>query len=126
MTTLLDPSSASRLAKLCGMFGSTHEGERAVAAAKADALVRALGLTWHDVIAVPTPATPIVMQWTSSAPSPRADWQRVAAFCQARFAQLSSREREFVRSMHVWRGEPTEKQWTWLTNIYARLHCGVG
>src|SRR5262245_25791951 len=46
----LDPSTAQRLAKLCGMFGSNHDGERAAAAAKADALVRGLGLTWPQIL----------------------------------------------------------------------------
>jgi hypothetical protein len=41
---------AQRLAKLCGMFGSDHAGERATAALKADRLVRDQGLTWPDVI----------------------------------------------------------------------------
>ena len=46
----LDPTLAERLAKLCGMFGSDHAGERAAAAAKADALLRSHGLTWFDVL----------------------------------------------------------------------------
>jgi hypothetical protein len=46
-----------RLAKLCGMFGSAHAGERAAAAAKADQLVRNLGLTWFDVPSVTRAAT---------------------------------------------------------------------
>lgn len=50
MTALLDPNIADRLAKLCGMFGSDHDGERASAAAMADKLVRALGLTWSEII----------------------------------------------------------------------------
>jgi hypothetical protein len=50
---LLDPHSADRLRKLCGMLGSDHDGERAAAARAADKLVRGLGLTWHQVIAPP-------------------------------------------------------------------------
>jgi hypothetical protein len=44
---------AKRLAKLCGMFGSEHIGERAAAAAAADRLVREQGLSWVDVIRGP-------------------------------------------------------------------------
>jgi hypothetical protein len=51
MIALLDSGVANRLAKLCGMFSSQHEGERASAAAMADKLVRAQGLTWPEVIA---------------------------------------------------------------------------
>jgi hypothetical protein len=50
MTALLDPNVADRLARICGMFGSDHDGERASAAAMADKLIRAHGLTWPDVI----------------------------------------------------------------------------
>jgi hypothetical protein len=40
----------ARLVKICGVFGSDHDGEVLVAARKADQLVRDLGLTWPDVI----------------------------------------------------------------------------
>jgi hypothetical protein len=50
MTALLDPNTADRLAKLCGLFSSHHDGERSAAAQKADQLVRGLGLTWPDII----------------------------------------------------------------------------
>ena len=53
--TALDPHDADKLAKLCGMFGSDHAPERAVAAAMADQLIRSHGLRWTDVIA-PAPA----------------------------------------------------------------------
>jgi hypothetical protein len=51
--TSLDPHTADRLTKLCGLFGSNCDGERASAAAKADQLIRAHGLRWRDVIALP-------------------------------------------------------------------------
>ena len=46
----MTPADRTRLAKLCGLFSSAHAGERASAAAKADALVRSLGLRWPDVL----------------------------------------------------------------------------
>jgi hypothetical protein len=49
VTKVLDPITADRLAKLCGLFSSEHDGERATAAAMADKLIRDLGLTWLDV-----------------------------------------------------------------------------
>jgi len=57
MTALLDPRMAERLAKLCGLFGSDHDGERAAAARKADELVRAHGLTWRDVVCLAAPTS---------------------------------------------------------------------
>ena len=56
--TALDPHAADKLAKLCGLFGSDHDGERATAAAKADQLIRSHGLRWSDVIA-PVPISTI-------------------------------------------------------------------
>ena len=50
MSAMLDPNAANRLAKLCGLFGSDHDGERAAAAAKADELVRRHGLSWRQVL----------------------------------------------------------------------------
>jgi hypothetical protein len=60
MRTILDPRSAHRLTNLCGMLGSDHAGERANDAERADALVRGLGLTWGEIIAIPasTPREP--------------------------------------------------------------------
>jgi hypothetical protein len=121
VTALIDPNSATRLAKILGMLGSNHDGERASAAAKADAMVRSMGLTWPEVIALPArPAAPPA--------SPRSSpivWGRMAMFCYARQAQMNARERQFIASMLVWRGEPSEKQRDWLIDLYSRL-SGTG
>ncbi len=45
-----------KLAKLCGLFGSDHLGERAAAAQMADKIVREHGLTWSAVISPPPKA----------------------------------------------------------------------
>jgi hypothetical protein len=39
-----------RLARIAGMLGSVHEGERAAAAQMASAMLRAMGLTWSEII----------------------------------------------------------------------------
>jgi hypothetical protein len=116
---LLDPHSADRLRKLCGMLGSDHDGERAAAALAADKLVRGLGLTWHQVIAPPIVPdhSPRVRSWRAD----DSDWCRMAQFCHAWRWSLSQREREFVESVRTWRN-PTDKQRDWLLDIYARLH----
>jgi hypothetical protein len=57
MTAVIDTSAAERLCKLCGMFGSAHDGERASAAAMADKLVRSLGVTWPEIIRTRTAET---------------------------------------------------------------------
>lgn len=40
---------AARFAKICGLLGSDHDGERAVAARKATEMLRAAGMTWQGV-----------------------------------------------------------------------------
>jgi len=39
-----------RLAKICGMLGSVHPGERAAAALKATVLLKEAGLTWEAFV----------------------------------------------------------------------------
>ena len=39
-----------RLARIAGMLGSAHEGERATPAQMASAILKAMGLTWTEVI----------------------------------------------------------------------------
>jgi hypothetical protein len=113
---LIDPHSAERLAKLCGMLGSEHDGERATAAAKADAFVRSLGLTWPDIIA---PSLVPHVPWIRS-PAGETDWQRMASFCHAHRWTLSQKERAFIDGVRAWR-EPTDRQKDWLTAIFARV-----
>jgi hypothetical protein len=115
----LEPATADRLAKILGMLGSDHDGERAAAAAKADQLIRGLGLTWRDVIAPPiAPNIPRIRPGRAG----ESDWQRMARFCHARQGQLSLRDRDFVRTILCWRGTPTAKQQSWLIDLY--MQCG--
>jgi len=45
-----DTTIVERLARIAGMLGSAHEGERATAAQMASAILKAMGLTWAEVI----------------------------------------------------------------------------
>lgn len=47
--TAMNPQAAARFRKLCGMLGSSHDGERAAAALKATELLRQIGAGWGDV-----------------------------------------------------------------------------
>jgi hypothetical protein len=111
MTALLNPRTADRLAKLCGMFGSDHDGERAAAALKADQLVRAHGLRWGEVISpvlVKAPST----AWTSTTADN-------IAFALRNIGALSMWERGFlysVRSKH----KLSDKQLAVLEQIVAK------
>ena len=96
---LLDPQAAVRLAKLCGMLGSIHPGERANAALQAHKLVQSLGLTWRDVICVPNGP------WTHHLPH---DWQRMAKRVPRARARLWRRKSLSNVSM-LWRGSRPPK-----------------
>ena len=104
--------------KLLGLLGSDHDGERATAGAKADALVRKLGLTWADVIVLPAPRRASSISAT--------DAQQMASYCHRHYALLTGREFDFIRSIRRWHGDLTERQASWLCSIYARLHQGAG
>jgi hypothetical protein len=107
-----DGRTQDRLIKLLGMLGSGHAGERAAAAAKADSLLRSLGLRWCDVISIPL---------APNMPPGRNAWTRLASYCLERAEHLNEKERLFCETMSKWSGEPSAKQQDWLVNIYNRL-----
>jgi hypothetical protein len=49
----LSPPDRERLAKLLGMLGSEHQGERDAAGLAAHRLVTASGLTWSSIVCIP-------------------------------------------------------------------------
>lgn len=62
--TALPDADRTKLAKLLGMLGSSHVGERDAAACAAHRLVQQHGVTWHDVVTPP----PVRLQTYSSPP----------------------------------------------------------
>lgn len=46
----LPPADLAKLVKVCGLFGSDHDGERASAAHKAQKIIEKHKLTWADVL----------------------------------------------------------------------------
>jgi hypothetical protein len=129
ITRTLTPEIAERLAKLLGLLGSDHAGERAAAALKADELLKREGLRWCDVI---RPREPLAVETSNNSnsaetvfrPSENDDWRAMVRACMAQAAELSARELQFVRTMTRWRGEPTDKQFEWLESIYERIGDG--
>ena len=47
------PAERERLARILGMLGSEHAGERAAAGLQAEAFRKKHGLTWADLLALP-------------------------------------------------------------------------
>jgi hypothetical protein len=109
MTALLDPRLADKLAKLCGLFSSDHDGERANAAAMADKLLRQLGLTWQQIISVP------------SAPVPATVEEQIA-FCLDHGADmLTTWEWGFLNGIRDWPNSLTAKQRKKLEQLFRKV-----
>jgi hypothetical protein len=68
-----DRGAMDRSVKVCGMFGSSHDGERANAALKADSIVRGMGQSWTDLLDGARRPCPV----TASAPL-SSDWRLLA------------------------------------------------
>ena len=126
--TALDLDS---LRKLCGMFGSAHDGEIANAARMADRMLREAGLGWGDVLQTALPPPRQARGRDYSRPPPRwpppppdepyGHWRMMVRLCADRCALLSGREIEFIASLRRRTIDPTERQLAWLTAIYDRV-----
>lgn len=136
MSALLDGNAAQRLAKIAGMFGSDHDGERAAAALKFHSALGAEGLTAAEFIEhyrylegavryltaevrnLSQPrGDPGARGWMRKAPHLR--HQSEAAECLACLL-VSDWEREFLQSVS---GASTlsPKQANVLSRIYSRV-----
>jgi hypothetical protein len=74
----LEVADRERLARLLGMLGSDHAGERDNAARAAHRLVQQHGITWYDVVVThpsPDPGDP-------GTDLMGADWRRTVAACR--------------------------------------------
>jgi hypothetical protein len=118
---MLSQNNAERLAKILGMCGSDHAGERAAAALAAHRLVADLNITWSQVIAAPPAGSGRFRQPLKSENNSPSDWQKMARHCWNRRDQLRPRDRDFVLSMLSWCGEPSERQQNLLIEIYSSL-----
>ena len=103
---MLDPTDATRLAKLLGMCGSDHAGERAAAALQADKLVRSAGLTWFDVVAPATgfesPLQHDVQQEIDAALAnleALTQWERGFIYSVRRLKKLSPKQRALLTEL---------------------------
>jgi hypothetical protein len=90
LNTLAAPDR-ERLARLLGMLGSDHQGERDNAARAAHRLVQLRGITWFDVVVThPPPDT------YPEADPISGDWRRTAAACSQHPLLLNQWEADFL------------------------------
>jgi hypothetical protein len=97
------------LAKVCGMLGSAYEGERANAAAAADALIKTTGLSWAAVLGV--------------AAADLCESAQVG-LCQEHRDLLTAWERRFIEGVAktIYRGRPLSKK---QASVLPRIHAAV-
>jgi hypothetical protein len=86
----LPATSRTKLAKLLGMLGSDHAGERDAAALAAHRLVTAAGLTWKQVVTPP----PIEKKLPDLG-----TWRATVAECLARPGSLRPWEAKFLQDL---------------------------
>jgi hypothetical protein len=121
----LSPQLADKLAKVCGMFGSDHDGEVLVAARTAHRMVKEAGATWPEVL---TPAL------RDPDPKPRreqraeglfwawpTEWRRAIKFCARNIDLLDQRDANFVWSINRYDRTPSGLQCKWLRDVCTKL-----
>ena len=118
MTPELHPRAADRLTKLCGLLTSSHDGERANAAALASRLLTDCGLTWADLVAraFQAPQPPAQLP-------PHAQHIRDVQWALRFQNRLTDRERKFLTDIGRCR-RISAKQAAWLDGIVRKLGGG--
>jgi len=106
---MLGSDTAEKLAKICGLFGSDNDGERATAAAMAHKLVRSCGLEWSDLI------KGIIWQRLPQSPAGK------IRFAFANLDLLSRWEHGFLLSIRYKASKLTEKQLALLDQIVSKI-----
>jgi hypothetical protein len=112
VTALVD---LRRLARVCGLFGSDHDGEALAAARQAEKIRKKLGLTWDELLVPPT-------RQRAKDPSPEdlTDWRSACHFCLERYWSLTRWELEFVATVARYKKAPSVKQLIILHRLVVR------
>ena len=79
------PAERERLARILGMLGSEHAGERASAALQAEAFRKKHGLTWAELLALPPVEVVVVMKPDPAMAAQQAQWAAEDAARKARW-----------------------------------------
>jgi hypothetical protein len=112
VTALVD---LQRLARVCGLLGSEHDGEALAAARQAEKIRKKVGLTWEELL-VPS------ARQRSADPPPEdlTDWRWACHFCLERYWLLTSWELDFVATVARYQKPPSAKQLIILQRLVAR------
>jgi hypothetical protein len=115
----LNPADRDKLARILGMTGSLHDGEALNAARLADRLVREQGITWFDVLHLPTRQQhrqiDVLIAWPER-------WQ-AAARLVARAGARRVREKDlaFAKTVGGYVHRPSAKQLLYLLDLTRRV-----
>jgi hypothetical protein len=112
MTALVD---LRRLARVCGLFGSEHDGETLAAARQAEKIRQKLGLTWEELLVRSSRQRP-----ADPPPEELTDWRWACHFCLERYWLLTSWELDFVATVARYTKPPSTKQLIILQRLVAR------
>jgi hypothetical protein len=112
VTALVD---LQRLARVCGLFGSDHDGEALAAARQAEKIRKKLGVTWEELL-VPSAR----QRAADPAPEDLTDWRWACHFCLERYWSLTSWELDFVATVARYQKPPSAKQLIILHRLVAR------
>ena len=112
MTALVD---LRRLARVCGLLGSDHDGEALAATRQAEKIRKKVGLTWEELL---VPST----RQRSGDPPPEelTDWRLACHFCLERYWLLTRWELDFVATVARYTKPPSAKQLIILHRLVAR------
>jgi hypothetical protein len=104
-----------RLARVCGLLGSDHDGEALAAARQAEKIRKKIGVTWDELL-VPSPRP------RSGDPPPEdlTDWRSACHFCLERYWLLTNWELDFVATVARYQKPPSAKQLIILHRLVAR------
>lgn len=107
--TVFSPAEAALFAKICGLLGSSFDGERAAAAFKATEFLKARGLSWGELVDL------AIGQAARGSRTGR-PWRETVRACLAKDELISAWERRFLLSIRE-RSRLTPKQWAVLERI---------
>jgi hypothetical protein len=103
MTAALPVATRAKLAKLLGMLGSDHAGERDAAGLAAHRLVQQAGVSWRQVLEPPAIEKALPELGT---------WRATVAECLARPDSLRPWEVGFLRDLPGFRRLSTKQRYT--------------
>jgi hypothetical protein len=118
VTALVD---LQRLARVCGLFGSDHDGEALAAARQAEKIRKKVGLSWEELLVPSTRGHGSTRQRPGDPPpEDLTDWRWACHFCLERYHSLTSWELDFVATVARYTKPPSAKQMIVLRRLVAR------